>query len=144
MEGFNRIFFGEYTGELRIISLKRKKLFKVYNVGQKGAHAHLNQKLQENYTTEDYNQRVGLKMVGIGRDNPITVFTFTLIRKRCRKRSSRTQKRIRTYRITKTNQFEWIDVENERSTKIKTETHRPVRYPIIQQTGHEYMKTIDK
>ena len=139
-----KIFFREYVGELRIISLRRKRIFKVYNTGQKGAHAHLNQKLQENYTTEDYNQRVGLKMVGIGRDNPITIFTFTLIRKRCRKRSSRTQKWIRTYRITKTNQFERICVENERSTKIKTETHRLIRYPIIEQTRHEYMKTIDK
>ena len=38
------LFFREYAGELRIIALRRKKLFKVYNAGLK-SHTHTSTKL---------------------------------------------------------------------------------------------------
>ena len=41
-EQVNFFFLREYAGGLRIISLRRIFFFKVYNAGQKGAHAHLN------------------------------------------------------------------------------------------------------
>ena len=62
-------------------------------------------------------------MVGIGRDNPVTVFTFTFWYE-----SDIENEQVeheRTHGISKTNQFERISVESEWSTERLNENTDP-------------------